>query len=158
MPREQPTPPPFEPAALERSLDRYLVAGLVFMLVLVAGFVAYKVREPTLRSDAKRSQQTTYVDLGTKLFADNCASCHGQGANGGSAPVLNATQFLKSTTDTQIESIVKVGVPGSDMDAKGLDYGGSFTDEQIAQITAYIRSLEPNAPSVPDWRKGKSSP
>jgi ubiquinol-cytochrome c reductase cytochrome c subunit len=156
MPREHPTPPPFEPEALERSLNRYLTAGLVFMLVLIAGFVAYKVREPSLRADAKSDQQKAYVAIGTKLYADNCASCHGQGGDGGSGPVLNAKEFLKSTTDGQIASIVKVGVPGSDMDAKGLDYGGPFTDEQIAQVTAYLRSLEANAPSVPDWRRGKS--
>ncbi len=70
--------------------------------------------------------------------------------------MLNAKQFLKGATDAQIASIIKVGVPGSDMQAKGLDYGGPFTDEQIAQITAYLRSLEPNAPSVPNWRRGKS--
>ena len=46
MPRERPAPPPFEPEGLERSLDRYLVWGLVFMVVLTAGFVAYRVREP----------------------------------------------------------------------------------------------------------------
>jgi mono/diheme cytochrome c family protein len=157
MPHERPTPPPFEPAALERSLDRYLAAGLAFMLVLIVGFVVYKAREPMLRNDAKRAQQTTYVSIGTQLYEDNCSSCHGHGANGGSAPVLNAKEFLKQANDTQIASIVKVGVPGSDMQAKGLDYGGPFTDEQIAQITAYLRSLEANAPSVPDWRRGKTS-
>lgn len=157
MPREHPSPPPFEPEALERSLDRYLTAGLVFMLALIVGFAIYKVREPTLRADAERSQQESYVAIGTQLYADNCASCHGEGGNGGSAPVLNAAEFLKTTTDEQIASITKVGVPGSDMDAKGLDYGGPFTDEQIAQVTAYLRSLEANAPSVPDWRRGSPS-
>ena len=52
MPKERPTPPPFEPAELERSLNRYLAVGLVFMVVLIAGFAAYRVREPSLRKDA----------------------------------------------------------------------------------------------------------
>ena len=52
MPRERSTPPPFEPEALDRSLDRYLVAGLLFMAVLIAGFVIYRIREPSLRRDA----------------------------------------------------------------------------------------------------------
>ena len=57
MPRERPVPPPFEPAELERSLDRYLIWGLAFMAVLIAGFVAYRVREPTLRADAAAKQE-----------------------------------------------------------------------------------------------------
>src|ERR1700724_1301925 len=105
MPRERPKPPPFESLDLERSLDRYLVWGLVFMLVLVAGFIAYRVREPTLRAEAAAAQTTSYRDIGTQLFATNCSECHGKGANGGSAPVLNAKEFLKSTSDIQIEAL-----------------------------------------------------
>ncbi len=155
MPRERPTPPPFEPAELERSLDRYLACGLVFMLVLIIGFVAYRVREPTLRADAAAEQQTSYTEIGTQLFATNCSSCHGKGAVGGSAPTLNAKEFLKGTTDAQIRSLIAGGVSGTDMPAWSLEFGGTLTDEQVLQITTYLRSLEPNAPSVPDFRKGK---
>src|ERR1700730_14877469 len=102
MPRERPTPPPFEPAALERSLDRYLVWGIVFMVVLIVGFVAYRVREPTVRCEAAAAQKTSYTDIGTQLFATNCWACHGKAAIGGSAPVLNAKEFLKSVSDDQI--------------------------------------------------------
>jgi len=155
MPRDRPTPPPFEPAALERSLDRYLIAGLVFMAVLIAGFVIYRVREPTLRADATKAQQTSYRDIGSQLFATNCSSCHGKEAVGGSAPVLNSQEFLKGTNDVQIENLVASGVPGTEMPAWSLAFAGTLTDEQIRQITTYLRSLEPNAPSVPTWRQGK---
>jgi mono/diheme cytochrome c family protein len=158
MPRDRPTPPPFEPAALERSLDRYLICGLIFMVLLIAGFVAYRVREPTLRADAATAQQTSYRDIGTQLFATNCSSCHGKGAIGGSAPVLNSQEFLKSTTDTQISNLIAGGVPGTDMPAWGLAFAGTLTDEQIRQITTYLRALESNAPSVPTWRQGSQSP
>jgi mono/diheme cytochrome c family protein len=155
VPRERPTPPPFEPVELERSLDRYLAAGLVFMLVLVVGFVAYRVREPSLRADAAAEQETSYREIGTQLFATNCSSCHGKGAIGGSAPTLNAKEFLKATSDTQIRALVAGGVSGTDMPAWSLEFGGTLTDEQIVQVTTYLRSLEPNAPSVPDFRKGR---
>lgn len=154
MPRDRPTPPPFEPDALERSLDRYLIFGLLFMAVLIVGFVVYRVREPTLRADAAAAQQSSYRDIGTQLFATNCSSCHGKGAVGGSAPVLNAQEFLKSTTDGQIDNLIAGGVPGTDMPAWSLAFAGTLTDEQIRQITTYLRSLEQNAPSVPTWRKG----
>ncbi len=157
MPRERPTPPPFEPAALERSLDRYLTAGVVFMVLLIAGFVGYRVREPTLRADAKAQQQSSYQAIGRDLFASSCASCHGKDGTGGSAPVLNAKEFLKATSDAQIENIVSGGVSGTEMPAWNLAFGGTLTDEQVQQITTYLRSLEGQAPSVPNWRSGKPS-
>ena len=154
MPRERPQPPPFEPEWLERSLNRYLAWGLVFMVLLLAGFVAYRVREPGLRRSAKRAQTTSYTAIGTQIFAANCAQCHGKNASGGgSAPTLNSTQFLKNTTDDQIFALVSGGVSGTEMPAWSLDYGGTFTDEQVRQVITYLRSLEPNAPSVPGWRQ-----
>jgi len=155
MPRERPTPPPFESEALERSLDRYLIAGLIFMALLIGGFVTYKMREPQLRSDAAQAQQASYTDLGQQLFETNCSSCHGKGGVGGSAPVLNSKEFLASATNGQIEHLVAGGVSGSDMSAWSLEFGGTLTDEQILQLTTYLRSLQDSAPSVPSWRTGK---
>ena len=157
MPVERPQPPPFEPESLERSLDRYLFWGLVFMLVLVAGFVAYRVREPQLRKEAAQAQTVSYRNIGEQLFAASCAECHGKSGVGGSGPTLNAQQFLKSATDEQIRLLVAGGVSGSDMPAWSQDYGGTLTDEQVRQIVTYLRSFEPHAPSVPDWRQGKSA-
>ena len=154
MPSERPTPPPFESDALERSLDRYLIAGLFFMALLIAGFVTYRVREPELRANAKEAQQVSYTQIGQQMFETNCSSCHGKGAVGGSAPVLNSKEFLTSASDGQIEHLIAGGVSGSDMAAWSLEFGGSLTDEQVVQLTTYLRSLQPDAPSVPNWRSG----
>ena len=51
-------------------------------------------------------------------------------------------------------NLIAGGVPGTEMPAWSLAFGGTLTDEQIRQITTYLRSLEPNAPSVPTWRQG----
>lgn len=156
MPRERPQPPPFEPEWLERSLDRYMIWGLVFMVILIGGFVAYRVREPTLRKEATNEQLVSYRTIGQKLFKTGCAECHGKNGVGDTAPTLNAKEFLKGTTDDQIRALVAGGISGTDMDPWGLDFGGNFTDEQIRQIVTYIRSWEPTAPSIPGWREGKS--
>jgi mono/diheme cytochrome c family protein len=159
MPRDRPQPPPFEAAWLERSLDRYLASGLVAMVLLLAGFTSYKIREPGLRADAIAARQQDYQAIGGTLFQTTCSSCHGQSATGGSAPTLNSKEFLGTVTDDQMSNLVAVGVPGTDMSAWSLDFGGTLTGEQIRQITTYLRSLEPEAPSVPGWRKGaKASP
>ena len=126
------------------------------MVLLIAGFITYRVREPDLRRRPRPSSRRPTSRLGKQLFATNCSSCHGKGAVGGSAPVLNAKEFLKATTDAQIQNIVAAGVSGTEMPAWSLAFGGTLTDEQVRQITTYLRSLEPNAPSVPTWRQGKS--
>jgi len=155
MPRDRPTPPPFEPVDLDRSLDRYFTVGLVFMALLILGFVSYRVREPDLRATALAEQQATYTDLGRQLFDTNCASCHGKGATGGSGPTLNAKEFFKATSDEQMADLISVGVPGSNMPAWSIDHGGVLTEQQVSELTTYLRSLEPNAPSVPTWRQAK---
>ncbi len=155
MPKERLTPPRFEPAALERSLNRYLAVGLVFMAVLIAGFIVYRARESSLRNDAKTAQLASYRAIGAQLFATNCSGCHGQGATGGTAPVLDSQQFLKGTTDDQIGNLISSGVPGTEMPAWNVAFSGTLTDEQIRQLTTYLRALEPSAPSVPTWRQGK---
>ncbi len=154
MPRERPQPPPFEPEWLDRSLNRYMMLGLVFMVLLIVGFVAYRAREPGLRKTATREQTASYTAIGDQLFSASCAQCHGKNASGGSAPTLNSREFLKATADNQISALIAGGVSGSDMPAWSLDYGGTFTDEQVRQVVTYLRSLEPHAPSVPGWRQG----
>jgi mono/diheme cytochrome c family protein len=155
MPRDAPKPATFEPAWLQRSLDRHYAWGLVFMVVLILGFILYGIREPTLRANAARQQQATYAHLGAGLFANNCASCHGRAATGGSAPTLNAKQFLTSTSDEQARLLIAGGVSGTSMPAWSLDFGGPLTDEQIRQLVVYLRSLQSSAPDVPNWRQGK---
>jgi mono/diheme cytochrome c family protein len=155
MPRDASKPAAFEPAWLQRSLDRHYAWGLVFMAVLILGFLLYGLQEPTLRAHAAQEQQATYAHLGERLFANNCASCHGRAATGGDAPTLNAKQFLTATSDEQMRLLIAGGVSGTSMPAWSLDFGGPLTDEQIRQLVAYLRSLEPNAPDVPNWREGK---
>ena len=155
MPRERPRPEPFEPSRLERSLDRYLLVGLVFMVVLIVGFVSYRVREPSLRAAAARTQSVEYTKIGGQLFAASCAECHGENASGGGiAPTLNSKQFLATTSDTQIQALIAGGVSGTQMPAWSLDFGGTLTDEQVQQVVTYLRSLAAHAPNVPNWRQG----
>jgi mono/diheme cytochrome c family protein len=155
MPRDRPQPPPFEPEWLERSLERYMAWGLVFIVLLIAGFITYRLREPRLRKDALSAQTASYTDIGRQLFAASCAQCHGSDAGGGgSAPTLNSQEFLKGTTDDQIFALVSGGVSGSEMPAWSLDYGGTMTAEQVRELVTYLRSLQPRAPSIPSWRQG----
>jgi mono/diheme cytochrome c family protein/uncharacterized cupredoxin-like copper-binding protein len=154
MPRERPQPEPFEASWLERSLNRYLLAGLVFMAALIAGFVSYEAREPSLRANAARTQSAEYTKIGRQLFEASCAECHGENASGGgTAPTLNSKQFLATTSDPQIHALIAGGISGTQMPTWSIDFGGTLTDEQVQQVVTYLRSLAPHAPSVPNWRQ-----
>jgi len=86
------------------------------------------------------------VESGGELFAQNCASCHGEQGEGVDAPALNDKKFLAETHDQVIFSLISSGVPGSEMPAWNQAHGGPFTDQEIRELVAFIRNWEPEAP------------
>jgi mono/diheme cytochrome c family protein len=72
---------------------------------------------------------------GKVLFASTCGFCHANGGReAGKGPKLAGSE----RSDEFLINRIKHGVPG-----KMPAFGAAFTDEQIQQIVAYIRSLEP---------------
>ena len=51
--------------SLERSTDKWMIWGLVFMIVLIVGFVAYLWFEPASRADALEAHEAGLTELGT---------------------------------------------------------------------------------------------
>ncbi len=137
---------------LEQSTNRWMAAGGALLILMALVFPVYRWYEPGARDEARTDQAAALAAKGENLWQFNCASCHGLAGEGGIAPALNSEQFLQSATDEQSRTLIAVGIPGSQMSAYSLDFGGPLTSEQIRSIVAYIRSWEPNAPDIPDWR------
>ncbi|MEN3931653.1 cytochrome-c oxidase, cbb3-type subunit III [Microvirga sp. W0021] len=86
------------------------------------------------------------VAMGKAAFADNCAPCHGSGAQGSfSYPNLNDDEWLWGGTPEEIYTTIKVGVRSTSpethsgvMTAFGRD--GLLDPTQIANVTDYIRA------------------
>ena len=150
--------PAHQDRALERSLTRWQFAGVVVLLALVVSFPLYKALEGPRRTRALTARDQALVATGRQLWALNCSSCHGDRGQGIDAPALNSKQFLGGTTDEQIHRIVSTGITGSEMPAWLSDFGGPLTDDQIAALTAYLRSWQPKAPDRPDWRTPNAAP
>lgn len=154
MPVEQHEERQLDPPWLQRSLDRHYAWGLVFMAVLVVSYTVYQWREPHLRADAASTQVVDSTSQGRDIFASRCATCHGDNATGGqTAPTLNSKQFLEAASDPVIRNIVSSGIPGTAMPTWSIDFGGALTQQQIEAVVSYLRSLEPKAPSIPNWRQ-----
>jgi mono/diheme cytochrome c family protein len=137
---------------LEASTNRVMLIGAGLIVLLVLAFPLYRLVEPVNRDDAREEQLESLAEAGESTWSFNCASCHGLNGEGGIGPALNSSQFLESATNLQMEQLVAVGVPGSQMGAYSQDFGGPLTTEQIKAVVTYIRTWEPNAPDNPDWR------
>jgi ubiquinol-cytochrome c reductase cytochrome c subunit len=91
------------------------------------------------------SVQTGLVDEGSKLFAANCATCHGMHLEGTSeGPTLigvgaAAVQFQVST------GRMPLAASGPQAEEKP----PQFTDEQVTALYSYVASLSPG-PAIPD--------
>ena len=137
---------------LEASTNRWMAVGAGLLLVMALVFPFYRWYEPSARDEERSAQAASLAEEGGNIWQFNCGSCHGLNGEGGIAPALNSEQFLQSATDEQIRNLTAVGVPGSQMSAYSLDFGGPLTSEQIRSVTAHIRSWEEDAPDRPDWR------
>lgn len=150
------TPPPLDAPADARSLDRQYMIGLCCMVLLIAAFPLYRIGEPARRAAAQRAMAEESIAQGAASFERHCVACHGPGGRGGSiAPTLAAKEFLSVTADQQLTYLIAAGVPGTTMPPYHLDFGGPFTEQEIARIVRYLRSLEADAPSAPNWRAGE---
>lgn len=159
MTAPRPTPRPLDTPEQERALDRYYMVGLACMFALIVAFPIYKLGEPARRAHTLEAMREENVTLGATMFAQHCASCHGDDARGGRGfPTLGAKEFLTSVSDTQLQWLISGGIPGSAMVAYDLDLGGPFTAQEISRVVTYLRSLEEGAPSVPGWYRGEEAP
>ena len=91
------------------------------------------------------------VANGQAKFATTCVTCHGPDAKGmpNLGKDLTISEFIKSKTDAEMVAFLQAGRPASDpLNTVGVDMpprGGNpaLTDEDLLDITAYVRSIQP---------------
>jgi len=79
---------------------------------------------------------------GAPIFAYNCAACHGERAAGGFGWPL-AKSWPGNQPQVYLLEVIAEGIPGTVMPAWSQAEGGPLTEEQIADLAAYILSLNP---------------
>ena len=96
------------------------------------------------------STDSSALAEGHELFKRTCATCHGPSGEGIAAlgKSLNANDFVKETSDTELVEFMKLGRPATHPDnTRGIDMppkGGNpmLTDEDLTKIATYVRSLQ----------------
>lgn len=80
------------------------------------------------------------IEAGRQLYNSSCTVCHGlEGTVGDRGPALAATRRYLRTSDDDLFSAIKKGIPGTLMPPAGL------SDDHVWRIVAYIRSLRATA-------------
>lgn len=144
----------------EANYGRLAVIGLVITLLVIISMGFYWNAEEGRLAHAAREFTTERVSRGRTVFNEQCVSCHGAQGEGGVGPALNNRTVLKNTLDSVFFSVIRSGVPSTQMPAWSVDYGGPLTDEDVRDVVAFIRAWEPTAPEiepvvfVPDAARG----
>jgi len=81
------------------------------------------------------------ITSGSKLFATNCAGCHGDNADGklNKAPALNGTAHAWHHSNFGLFQTIKEGSTAKDSPMKG--WKDKLTDDEIESIIRYFQSL-----------------
>lgn len=140
----------------------YMVAGLVMALLLIGSLGMYSFRETGRLASAAERFGNERVTRGSEIYQTQCVACHGATGEGGVGPALNNRTVLKNTLDSVFLSVIRSGVPGTQMPAWSVDFGGPLTDEDVRDLVALLRSWEPMATEItpqqyiPDAARGAS--
>lgn len=129
--------------ALARARRHRMAPLLIMLLALLAVGGLYAVASPpSATADAASSDD---VSAGEKLFVSNCASCHGPQAAGvdGVAPSLIGVGA--ASVHFQV-STGRMPMAGDAPQAPAKP--PQFSEEQIAQLAAYVATLGPG-PAIP---------
>jgi mono/diheme cytochrome c family protein len=126
------------------------VATLVIVAALVGAACRNPSGRPTPESEVIPPREITDF---TRLYASNCAGCHGADGKDGAAIPLGDPVFLTIADDTVIRRIATTGVPGTPMPAFAHSAGGMLTDKQIDALVTGIRTW-----AKPDHLTGISVP
>jgi mono/diheme cytochrome c family protein len=94
--------------------------------------------QPKQEDRPKREDQIT--DFG-KLYARNCAGCHGGEGKLGPAPPLNDKLFLAIVPDEELLRVVREGRPNTPMPAFARENGGPLTKEQVEVLARGLKPL-----------------
>jgi ubiquinol-cytochrome c reductase cytochrome c subunit len=125
-----------------------LTSAALLLIGLLATGGAYAAFTATASADAaSQTQVTKLTEEGEKLFAANCASCHGLQAEGTEdAPTLIGVGA--AAVDFQVGTgRMPMAASGPQAEQKPVQ----FTEEQIAALATWVASLGPG-PAIPDER------
>lgn len=105
--------------------------------LLAGGVATAQIPQPEVPVAPAATPAPPRPNIVAKMYADTCASCHGEKMTGGEAPNLVDDEWLHGGTDADIARTIHDGVPGNGMPA----FGALMNGEQIRAMVIYIREV-----------------
>ena len=151
--------PYFADDVLETSrLDRSLLFALAMLAITAVALPVYWLAEPARLTNAEEGFTIRSEKRGAKLYAADCAKCHGPGAVGGVNPtsitddagtfVANVswkapalTAVLTRYSEDEVTDVLNYGRNGV-MPAWGAPGGGPLTTNNLRDIIIYLRTVQ----------------
>ena len=143
------------------GLERAMAWGVAFAVFASLFLPLYWLIEPGRINNRVDEFYQQDVAAGRVLYQNACASCHGVNLEGGSAPhpdpnisaawpapAMNniVARYRDSAVVSDVRQYVlltlRYGRSGTPMQAFSVQSGGSLSDNQLEQITAYILSVQ----------------
>jgi putative heme-binding domain-containing protein len=123
------------PGETQSNGKKAVWVAITLLLFITVAFTSTFQAAPQQRSQAQ-------IEAGRKLFAGSCSNsyCHGSAGTGGGGPKLKDRDFSVE----HLTRVIVEGVPGTTMPG----FKSRYTQDQIAQIVAYVLSLSPNNPNL----------
>jgi putative heme-binding domain-containing protein len=75
------------------------------------------------------------IEFGARLYAEQCATCHGERGDGVAGVDLRSGTFKNAATDPQLRTVITNGFPNSGMPAFKLD------PNELTGIIAFLRNM-----------------
>lgn len=125
----------------------------------IAEAQAAEAKEAYLKTAADNINENTVKMLGEandlaagkKLFATNCAACHGAEGQGTVGPNLTDDYWLHGGKINDVFKTIKYGVPEKGMKS----WQDDFSPKQIAQLASFIKSIHGSNPPNPKEKQGE---
>lgn len=114
----------------------------LLLLILLALFNGGRAGAQTTPPPSEPSE---LAEQGARLYAENCAMCHGPEGQGRVGATL-AKDWPSIRPDLTVRAIIANGVPGSAMPAWSQAKGGPLSEEEVNDLTAFILALGEQSP------------
>ncbi len=110
-------------------------AKVMFVVALSAFLSQPSESKQTNPANQQTNPAPADLNAGKRSFERHCALCHGMDGKGGRGPSLNRARLVHAPDDAALKAVISDGIPPE------MPEGWFFSDEDVAKVAAYVRSL-----------------